>query len=112
MKQKETDTLDFMAQCHEVGLKMDRNPKKDQDLLINSRSDSLAPLTVLKSDLPVLHLEKKKQQQQQQTTNNNNRKQTNHFSSCSLKRSNFLSFPFHDLLSVVTFRNRSLCIHK
>ena len=28
MKQKETDTLDFMAQCHEIGLKMDRNPKK------------------------------------------------------------------------------------
>ena len=66
MKQKETDTLDFMAQCHEVGLKMDRNVKKDQELLINTRSDSLTPLTVRESDLTVLHLEKQQQQQQQQ----------------------------------------------
>ena len=58
MKQKEIDTLDFMAQCHEIGLKMDRSAIKDQELLITSRSDSLAPLIVRESDLTVLHLEK------------------------------------------------------
>ena len=74
MKQKETDTLDFIAQCHEVGLKMDRSAKKDQELFINTRSDSLAPLTVRESDLTVLHLEKQQQQTKTTTT-----KQTNIF---------------------------------
>ena len=75
MKQKETDTLDFMAQCHEVGPKMDRNAKTDKELLINtSRSNSLAPLTVRESDLTVLHLEKQQQQTKTTTT-----KQTNIF---------------------------------
>lgn len=87
MKQKEADTLDFIAQCHEVGLKMDRNAKKDQELLINTSSDSLAHLTVRESDLTVLHLEK----QPQQTTTTT--KQTNIFLVVLSNEATFF-FPF------------------
>ena len=78
-----------MAQCHEVGLKMDINAKKDQELLINTRSDSLAPLTVGESDLTVLHLEK----QQQQTKTTATTKQTDIFLVVLSNEATFF-FPF------------------
>lgn len=91
MKQKEIDTLDFMAQCHEIGLKMDRSAIKDRELLITSRSDSLAPLIVRESDLTVLHLEK--QQQQTKTTATTTTKQTNIFLVVLSNEATFF-FPF------------------
>lgn len=78
-----------MAQCHEVGLKMDRSAIKDQELLINTRSDSLAPLTVRERDLTVLHLEK----QQQQTKTTTTTKQTNIFLVVPSNEATFF-FPF------------------
>lgn len=92
MKQKEIDTLDSMAQCHEIGLKMDRSAIKDQELLITSRSDSLAPLIVRESDLTVLHLEKQ-QQQTKTTATTTTTKQTNIFLVVLSNEATFF-FPF------------------
>ena len=51
-----------------LGLKWIETQKKDQELLINTKLDSLAPLIVRESDLK---------------NNNNNNKTDQHFSSCS-----------------------------